>query len=245
MEDTTVQPTKPMAQPKDWHASTWIAIASAVTAVVAAVISGLQVNLASREHADTERQQLVSLTTTIAVQLAQSAGSSGARVAELTVEGHAGAELIRDLHGDGVTGTEYTQVGRAMENPGYTAEAIIYYKDAINASRHEAITNAEALRYLGLAYYSLLRPKLAHQALMQAVKVFRRHLVEPPDYTANNVAQAYLLDAEAQLDYSCRAAHTELTDAQNTMAHVDANSVVRYDMNVVPKEYKSKCGGKV
>ena len=29
------------------------------------------------------------------------------------------------------------------------------------------------------------------------------------------------------------------------MAHFGENPVVKYDMNVVPKEYKSKCGGKV
>ena len=37
---------------------------------------------------------------------------------------------------------------------------------------------------------------------MQAVKTFSGHLVEPPDYIANDIAQAYLLDAEGQLDYA-------------------------------------------
>ena len=54
MGETTVRPTNPAADQKDRHISTWISIASALTAVVAALISGFQVNLASREHADTE-----------------------------------------------------------------------------------------------------------------------------------------------------------------------------------------------
>ena len=246
MGETTVQPTKPAAEQKERHVSTWIAIASALTAVVAALISGFQVNLAGREHADTERQQLVSLTTLIAQQLAQLTDSNETTmVAKLTVEGQAGAVLIRDLHGDRVAGTEYTQIGRALEMSGYTADALTYYKDAVNVSRHEAATHAEALRYLGLAYYSLPRPELAHQAFMQAVKVYNGHLVEAPEVINNSIAQAYLLDAEGQLDYSCRTAQTELKVAQNTIAPADENSVVKYDMNVVPKEYKSKCGGKV
>lgn len=250
MGETTVGPTNPAAEQKDKqkdrHASTWIAVASAVTAVVAAVLSGLQVNLASSEHADTERQQLVSLTTLIATQFAQLTDSNVTTVvAELTVEGQAGTELIRELNGDGVTGTEYSEIGRALEKSGYTAQGITYYKHAVDVSRHEAETHGEALRFLGLAYYTLPRPELAHQALMQAVKTFSGHLVEPPDYIANDIAQAYLLDAEGQLDYSCRTAHTELKVAQHTMAHFGENPVVKYDMNVVPKEYKSKCGGKV
>jgi tetratricopeptide (TPR) repeat protein len=247
MGETTVRPTTPAAGQKDRHISTWIAVASAVTAVVALVISVLQVNLASKEHADTERQQLVSLTTLIAQQFAQLTDSNVATViAELTVEGQAATELVRDLHGDGVTGTEYTQIGRALGKSGYTAEAITYYKNAVNRSRHEPETYAEALRYLGLAYYSILRPELAHQAFMQAAKVYSGgHVVEPPDYIANNIAQAYLLDAQAQLDYNCRTAHTELKVAQNSIKPADENPLVKYDMNIIPQEYKSKCGGEV
>jgi tetratricopeptide (TPR) repeat protein len=251
MGETTVQPTNPAAEQKNEqkgrHASTLIAVASAVTAVVAAVLSGLQVNLASSEHADAERQQLVSLTTLIATQYAQLTDSNVTTVvAELTVEGQAGTELIRELHGDGVTGTEYSEIGAALEKSGYTAQAITYYKHAVDVSRHEAETHAEALRYLAGAYYSLPRPELGHQAYMQAAKVYSGgHVVEPPDYIANNIAQAYLLDAEEQLDYTCRIAHTELKVAQNTMAHTGANPVVKYYLNAVPKEYKSKCGGKV
>ena len=251
MGETTVRPTKPAAEQKDEqkgrHASTLIAVASAVTAVVAAVFSGLQVNLASSEHADTERQQLVSLTTLIATQFAQLTDSNvDTVVAELTVEGQAGTELIRELHGGGVTGTEYTQIGRALERSGYTAEAITYYKHAVDVSRHEAETHAEALRYLAAAYYSLPRPDLGHQAYMQAAKVYSgRHAVEQPEIAANSIAQAYALDAGEQLDYSCRTAQTELKVAQNTIAPADENPIVASDINVVPKEYKSKCGGKV
>ena len=98
MGETTVQPTNPAAEQKDEqkgrHASTWIAVASAVTAVVAAVLSGLQVNLASSEHADGERQQLVSLTTLIATQFAQLTDSNVTTVvAELTVEGRQAPSL--------------------------------------------------------------------------------------------------------------------------------------------------------
>ena len=65
-----------------------------MTAFVAAVLSALQVNLASSEHANTERQQLVSLTTLISTQFAQLTDSNVTTVvAELTVEGQAVTDL--------------------------------------------------------------------------------------------------------------------------------------------------------
>jgi tetratricopeptide (TPR) repeat protein len=145
-----------------------------------------------------------------------------------------------------VTGIEYIQVGRALEKAGHTPEAITYYKTAVNLSRHDAETHSTALRYLGLVYYSLPRPEIAHQAFMQAAKVYSGgHVVEPPGYIANNIAQAYLLDAKEQIDYSCRTAHTELMVGQNAIGSFAQNLVVQYLMGAVPKEYQSKCGGKV
>jgi tetratricopeptide (TPR) repeat protein len=247
----TDQPTgepgkKKKKKKKNRPVSTWIAVFSAATAIAAAVISGLQVNLASREHAQAESQQLVRLTTLIAGQFATLTDSNVTTViADLTVEGQAGAELIRDLHGDGVTGTEYVQVARALEKPGYTAEAITYYKEAVNVSRHDVLTRGEALRWLGGAYYSLHRPELAHQAYMQAAKIFSGPVVMPPDYKANNIAQAYLLDADYQIGFSCRTAHAELKHAQQVIAPSDENPVVKSLMRGVPDDYhQSKCGSK-
>jgi tetratricopeptide (TPR) repeat protein len=218
---------------------------SAATAIAAAVLSGLQVNLASTEHAQAERQQLVRLTTLIAGQFATLTDSNVTTViADLTVESQSGVELIRDLHGDGVTGTEYVQVARALEEPGYVVEAITYFKEAVKASRHDVVTRAEALRWLGLAYYSLHRSEIAHQALIQAAKAFSGPMVTPPDYKANFIAQAYLLDADKQIDFSCRTAHAEFKHAQQVIAPSDENPVVKSLMRGLPHDYQSKCGSK-
>jgi hypothetical protein len=115
---------------KKQHTATWIALASAATAIVAAVISGLQVNLAGKQNAEAEQQQLVSLTSLIGRQFAQqstpaknarnsaigqfaAANASEEKYALLTVEGQAGAVLVHDLNGAGVAAVEYIQVGRA------------------------------------------------------------------------------------------------------------------------------------
>src|SRR5204863_2000498 len=61
---------------KKWHTATWIALASAATAIVAAGISFNQVNVAGEQNTVAEQTQLVALTTTITSQLAQAQASS-------------------------------------------------------------------------------------------------------------------------------------------------------------------------
>jgi D-serine deaminase-like pyridoxal phosphate-dependent protein len=121
---------------KKRHVATWIALASAGAAIVAAGVSAFQVSIASQQNAVAEQEQLVSLTASIAQQLAQqqttvtqaagnltgaarTAAESNATlglVATLTVEGQAAAVLINSLHGDGVAGIEYVQVATEPVN---------------------------------------------------------------------------------------------------------------------------------
>jgi hypothetical protein len=102
------------AKKKKRHVATWIALASAGAAIVAAGVSAFQVSVASQQNAVAEQEQLVSLTASIAQQLAQqqttvtqaagnltgaarAAAESNATlglVATLTVEGQAAAVLI-------------------------------------------------------------------------------------------------------------------------------------------------------
>jgi len=139
-------------------------LASAGAAIVAAGVSAFQVSIAKQQNAVAEQEQLVSLTASIAQQLAQqqttvtqaagnltgaarTAAESNATlglVATLTVEGQAAAVLISSLHGDGVAGIEYVQVARALASSGDTGQAITFYKDAVDAPPHDAVTRANA-----------------------------------------------------------------------------------------------------
>lgn len=62
----------PAPNPKEEkrHIATWIALASAVVAIIAAIISGEQVDVAEQQNMAAEQQQLVTITTSIAAQLA-------------------------------------------------------------------------------------------------------------------------------------------------------------------------------
>jgi flagellar basal body-associated protein FliL len=65
------QPTNHPAKKKKRHVATWIALASAGAAIVAAGVSAFQVSIASQQNTVAEQEQLVSLTASIAQQLAQ------------------------------------------------------------------------------------------------------------------------------------------------------------------------------
>ena len=116
----------------------------------------------------TEQDQLVTLTSSIAGQLAsqgtttsKAKGSfalSDALVAKLTVEGQAGTVIIADLNNSGVAAYEYIEVGQALAYGGDKADAITYYSSALSAPPRNAVTRATALRYRGLLYYDLRKP---------------------------------------------------------------------------------------
>ncbi|HTP16943.1 MAG TPA: hypothetical protein VMK13_14055, partial [Streptosporangiaceae bacterium] len=111
---------------KKRHIPTWIALASAVAAIIAAFISGLQVNVARQQNVAAEQQRLLTLTVDIAQQFAQwqktldQAGGtltgpaemtalSAASVAiytRVTADGEAAAVLITNLGRNRVAGIE-------------------------------------------------------------------------------------------------------------------------------------------
>ena len=172
-------------------------MASALAAVVAAVISGLQVNVAKKQDTAAKQQQLLSLTINIAQQFEQPRTS--AITAKLEAEGEAGALLITDLNGNGVASIEYIQVARALNDDGHGIYAAINFKRAVNALPGDPETHSTALRYLAYFYYNLDQPVTAHRYAMQAVKALNRSSQEPRFYRANSIAQSYLLDAANQI----------------------------------------------
>src|SRR3974390_3506577 len=97
---------------KKLHIATWLALASAVTAVVAAGISARQVNVAAAQNTVAEQVQLVTLTTTIAQQLAQEQASGNQSAAsqglttllgplEIQAEPNASPVVVAELTADG------------------------------------------------------------------------------------------------------------------------------------------------
>jgi hypothetical protein len=248
---STIQPTnQPTKRPtnhpaKKWHlnAATLIALASAATAIIAAVISARQVNLASKQNTAAEQQQLVILTTHIAEQFEQK--RTPAITANLEVEGQAGAELINDLGGEGVASIEYIQVARALEDVWHGTDAIKYYKAAVNALPHDAETRASALRYLALIYYGLDQPVIAHQYAMQAVKTFKGHQMEPRWYEVNTIAQAFLVDASSQIGIKggCAIAARDMAAIENVTRSEGKTSLVQRLTRKTKHEYKSRCSG--
>jgi tetratricopeptide (TPR) repeat protein len=250
------------AKKKKRHVATWIALASAGAAIVAAGVSAFQVSVASQQNAVAEQEQLVSLTASIAQQLAQqqttvtqaagnltgaarTAAESNATlglVATLTVEGQAAAVLINSLHGDGVAGIEYVEAARALYFSGDTADAITYYNDALNAPPYDATTHSLALRYLGSVYYQLGRNVIAHQDYMRATKVFGKHSLQTQNYIANTIAQAYFSDAGYQiLIKGCRIAAADMATALRVMGSYTKNAINQTFQALDTKVYPLQC----
>lgn len=232
------------------HLATWLALASAVTAVVAAGISARQVNVAAAQNTVAEQEQLVALTTTIAQQLAQeqasgnqSAASQGLTtllgplqvqadssaspvvVAELTADGQAAAVLISSLHGTGVAGIEYVEVANALAAGGDMTQAITFYNDAFNAPPGDVVTRANALRNEAAIYYSLGKNATAHQDMMDAARLFTGHVVLAQSLIERSIAQAYLADTYYQISIKgCRVAIADVRAAAQALARLGLNS---------------------
>ena len=234
---------------KKWHAATWIALASAATAIIAAGISFNQVNVAGEQNTVTEQTQLVALTTTITSQLAQAQASSNQSgnqsgnqsaasnltqvtgeanavqgvVAELSAEGQAAAVLIKSLHGNGVAGIEYVQAARALQTGGEEAQAITFYKDAIAVSRADVGTRGDAWRFMASLYYSLGQNVTGHRDMMTAARIFMGHVELTDSLIEESIAQAYLGDAYYQLlNDSC---HVAITDLEAALRAVNASGL--------------------
>jgi hypothetical protein len=229
---------------RKYHAATWISLVAAVTAIAAAVISYLQVNVAKEQGIAADQQQLLTLTTTIGQQLAQGAAAetqpsttpgatsnqakSNAQIVlttELTSEGEAAAVLISKLHGNGVAGIEYIQAGEALAEGDNIGQALTYFQDAVNAPPHAAGTRADALRSEGVIYYALGRPIIGHNEMMLAVKVYAdRSLELTKSSIANSIAQSYLADAAQQVNInSCKIAAADMKAAAKALSPAGAS----------------------
>jgi len=235
---------------KKLHIATWLALASAVTAIIAAWISAGQVRIAAAQNIAAEQEQLVTLTTTIAQQLAQeqasgnqSAASQGQAtllgpldveaepnaspvvVAELTADGQAAAVLISSLHGNGVAGIEYVEVANALAAGGDMAQALTFYNDAVNAPPGDAVTRATALREEAGVYYLLGRNATGHQDMLEAAKVFTGHVVLAQSLIERSIAQAYLADSGYQiLIKGCQVAVADIRGAENALEELSPSS---------------------
>jgi hypothetical protein len=264
-EKNEIKAEHPVKKKKKLHFATWIALASAAAAIIAAFISSSSVNVAKAQNIAAEQQQLV--TVTIAIEQAfsgqqaaedQAAGklTGTARsaavaeadqeiVAETTADAQAAAVLINDLNGDGVAGIEYVTVARALANYGDTALAITYYKDAVNASVHDVPTRADALRFEASLYYSLGQDAIGHQDMILAARIYGGHPVLTKSLIDNSIAQAYLEDAGYQiLANGCQTAATDLADAKSAIAPLGTNGpnlTVQALDSEVSVAYSKKC----
>jgi tetratricopeptide (TPR) repeat protein len=233
-----------------------ISAASLVVAIGAAAVAGWQLSYSNAERIATEQNQLVTLTSNIAGQLAsqgtttsKAKGSfalSDALVAKLTVEGQAGTVIIADLNNSGVAAYEYIEVGQALAYGGDKADAITYYSSALSAPPRNAVTRATALRYRGLLYYDLSKPAKAHQDMIQAARAFSGRPLEPPSYIANSIAQAYVVDAYHQLVpfKGCSTARDDMQKARKVLGTYQENSLVQAFMVSDSASWKwAKCKG--
>lgn len=222
-----------------------IALATALGGVVAAVYAGWSVHVAGQANLASEQQQLLTLATNIGEQFAtqQSAlnqatkGLTGSQkiiaqvdqstglAAQLSAEGQAAQVLIGTLHGNGVAGIEYIDVGRALENAGDNRAALAYYNDAVTAPPRDVVTIGTALRDAGYLEYSLGLTRAGHQDMMRAVAVFRGRQLYIPKYAlANDIAQGYYGDADEELTSStppgCAAASADMAAGNRVLAPV-------------------------
>lgn len=236
---------------KKLHVATWLALVSAATAVVAAAISANQVNVAAAQNTVAEQEQLVTLTTTIAQQLAQGQASgnqsaanqglatllgplvqeqgesnvSQVAIAELTADGQAAAVLIDNLHGAGVAGIEYVEVANALVESGDMTQAITFYDDAVSAPPGDVVTRANALRNEAGVYYSLGQNVIAHQDMMEAAKLFAGHVELTQSLIERSIAQAYLADSYYQiLIRGCQVALADVQGAAAALGELSSNS---------------------
>jgi hypothetical protein len=265
-EKHEIKTEHPAKKKKKVHVATWIALASAVAAIIAAYISASSVNVAKAQNIAAEQEQLVTITVAIeqaffGQQAAEEQAAGNLRgearsyavanadlsiVAETEADAQAAAVLISNLHGAGVAGIEYITVARALANYGDTALAITYYKDAVNASLYDVPTRADALRFEGALYYSLGQYAMGHQDLMSAAQAFGGHPELSKNLIDNSIAQAYLGDAEYQIQaMGCRVAATDIANAKRAVAPLGTNGTQLTNQVLESEDaaaYRSKCG---
>jgi len=248
---TPDEPTSHPRRKKKDHVLTWISLASAATAIVAAAISGYQVHIAGQQNTEAQQTQLVTLTALIAQQFAEghsaarplSTYQGAARSERISVYGQAASVLIDDLKGNGVASTEYVEVARALDYTGATTEAIPYYKDALTAPPNAPYTRAQALRYLGSLYYGLGSNVIAHRYMLQSTKVYRGHPLEYKSSVVNSTVQGYEQDAYWQVYINCGTAAADMEAARRAIGSYSLGPIAQSWVDTVEKSYKSKCKG--
>jgi hypothetical protein len=262
-EIKTANPAK--KKRKKFHLTTWIALASAIAAVVAAYISASSVNVAKNQNTVAEQQQLVTITVAIeqafdgeqaaenqaAANLTGTAKSAAIVQAqeginaETAAYGQAAVVLINDLHGNGVAGIEYIDVARALANYGDTPLAITYYNDAVNASLFDVPIRADALRAVATLYYSLGQNSIGHKDMVEAATIYIGRVEMNRTLMDSSIAEAYLSDAEHQiLIGDCNIAATDITDAVRAVTPLGpggANLIAQTLNSEDVTAYKKKC----
>jgi len=246
----------------------WVALVSAIAAVFAAAYTFWSAHVASEQNIAAEQQQLLTITTSIAAQIAnqqsaitQAAGTltgaartnaiDSASVGignELTADGEAAQVLITKLDGNGVAGVEYVQVGKALAGyGGDTADAIDDFEAAVNAPPYSPDTQANALRNEGVLRYTLGEEAAAHQDMMRAVSMYAGQPELTQEDIRNSIALSYLIDAEYQIPPppgGCHTAAVDLQDARQELAPLGSAGEDTENAELISSDmtaYQSKC----
>jgi hypothetical protein len=223
-----------------------VAIISALAAMGSAVYSYSQVQVSKQQEIFGEQQQLLTLVAAIEQEPAQLAGAvqnmTGnaltqtdiAYETELQADGAAAASIISALHGQGVAGVEYIQVGVALQSGYSNALALKYYADGVALSNNPE-TTADGLRYEAILRYELggsQNDTAAHQEMERAVAEF-----SGPYFYRNeieqNAALTYLLDAEYQIPLrkDCDIARADLSDARRAVMLLGSTAIYIEERN--------------
>jgi flagellar basal body-associated protein FliL len=244
---TESPPEKNPPKKKEPSLSTWIALGSVVVAIIAAVIASWQVNVAIQQNIATKQQQLVTLTSTIAQQLDQvtppTSNGQQALSDELTIEGQTAEGLISELNGNGITSVEYEKVAKALTYGTDAAQAIAYFQDAVNTPPHDVGVQSEALRQEGNLYYDLGQPATGHDYIMRSIQIFSAHLLMSQVAKDNEIAQAYLNDADQQLNINrCTTAAAEIMAANKLLSQAGfVNATNAPGLASERTKYNQKC----
>jgi hypothetical protein len=223
-----------------------IPLATAITAIGAVAAAGIavwSVHVTTQATIASQQQQLLTISTSIVQQLASEpatlrqaiAGLTGsaratagdaagaAFTAQLTAEGQAAQGVISALHGNGVTGIEYIDVGRALAVSGDDGSALAYYKDAVLAPPHALLTVATALRFAGSLEYILGHADAGHGDMMSSISILRAPQPYITQFTLySNTLQSFYDDAQHLLNIKggCGIANADMIAAKPLLAAI-------------------------
>src|SRR5262249_48930207 len=116
---------------------------------------------------------------------------------------------------------EYTEVGNALRAGDDYRTAIKYYKDAVNAPPRSPITQVDALRYEGSAYYHLGQIAAGHALMMQSVAIYAGNKDMTKEEAAYSIGQSLADDAWYEMQTgNCKVGLAEFTAASKRLAQV-------------------------